>query len=164
LLSPAFLVREAGLDRSAVEAALRELVFVELLRLRTLALEALALVLALEREGGLGERIAEAHARALGVPLAPALAPARVVEAFDDAAPAALEAALAECALEARLVAEHDEDFFRNPRAGAAIERGLVLAGALGAAEGASEPGEALGVRQRELEARIRRWWQAADA
>lgn len=164
LLAPSFLVREAGVDRSVAPACLRELLFVELVRLREAAMQGLALALSLDREGGLGERIADLFARALGVPLAPARAPQHVAEAFEDAAPARLEAALAEAALEARLVAEHDEDWFRNPRAGSAIERGFVLAGALGTAEGASDAGEALAARRAELDARLRRWWRDAGA
>jgi hypothetical protein len=164
LLTPFFLVREAGVDRSAAPACLRELLFVELVRLRAAAMQSLALLLALDQDGGLGERIADVFARALGVPLAPAHAPQQVAEAFEHAAPAGLEASLAEAALEARLVGEHDEDWFRNPRAGGTIERGLVLAGALGAAEGASDPSAALALRRAELDARVRRWWRDAGA
>ncbi len=162
-LAPAFLLREAAVDRGAVAACLRELLLVELVQIRSAALHALALLASLDQEGGLGERIAELHARALGVPRSPALAPLVVVEAFESAAPARLEACLAEPALEARLVTEHDEDWFRNPRAGASIERGVALAAALGAAEG-NERTASLALRLSELDARLRRWWRDAGA
>lgn len=162
-LSTPFLVREASIDRGAVRSCARDLLFVHLTELRRAAFHSLALVWALDARGGLGELIAELHQRALSVPLAPAHAPFAVAEAFEGAAPAVVEAALLAPELERSLVSAHDEDWFRNPRAGGAIERALGLAALVGA-RGDAEPDAALAQRARELRQGMERMFRDAGA
>jgi hypothetical protein len=131
-LRPSFLQREAAIDRSRIEDVLRELLYVELERLRTLAAETLALSDALERTPGLGERVAETFGKALGFDCAPRHAPHRVCDAWHAQAPRWLEGAVHASALSHVLVEQHDEDWFRNPRAGATLRAALDVMRTLG--------------------------------
>ncbi len=153
-LGAPFLVREAAVDRGRTQATLRDLLFVELERLRTLAAHSLCLCDALDRAPGLGERVAETFGKALGVDHAPARAPHRVCEAWHAQAPRWLEGALHATLLSSTLVEQHDEDWFRNPRAGATLR-------------GAIDAMRAIGPTAIELDA-LRRavdgWYRAAGA
>lgn len=162
VLSGPFLMREATLDRSQLDVVVRELLFVELDTLRRLAAETLALSAALDRAGGLGEVIAEAYGRALSAPIAPALAPHRVCEAWHAEAPRQLEAALSACVLEGALEDELDEDWFRNPRAGRRLEGALDAMRVLGPA-GVLEERTPADV-DRAFSARLLHWFRAAKA
>lgn len=131
-LGPAFLLRECAVDRGRVQDVLRELLYVELERLRTLAAATLGLHDALARAAGLGERVAETFGKALGFDHAPSRAPHRVCAAWHDQAPRWLEAAVHASTLSRSLVEQHDEDWFRNPRAGATLRTAIDGLGTLG--------------------------------
>lgn len=133
-LVPSFLMREAAIDRSRIEDVLRELLYVELERLRRLAAETLALSDALARTPGLGEQVAETSAKALGFDHAPGRSPHRVCDAWHAQSPRWLEAAVHASTWQVTLAERHDEDWFRNPRAGATLRGSIDSMRALGAA------------------------------
>lgn len=166
-LSSTFVCREASVDRSAAADVLREFLFVELDRLRALSFWTLSLTHALDRTAGLGEVIAELHARARMSPLPPSIAPHRVAEAFQGRAPAQLEAAVLCTVLEADLERVHDEDWFRNPRTGRFLEGHIEALRATGASALSFDP-SSLVPRAIDpfvaFEARVKTWFSTARA
>lgn len=150
LLSAPFLMREAALDRSQVQLVMRELLYAELSELRARATETLALESALDGTAGLGEVIAESYATALGTTVSPELAPFRVCEAFLSQAPRWLDGSLRAPAIATALEREHDEDWFRNPRAGSSFTAAVAAIDAGG--DGAALVGA------------VRRWFDSSGA
>lgn len=113
--SPAFLRRSLGLGPSRAHEHQRALARVLFLETRTRALRVLLRRAALAGERALLGAFEELTERALGEPLAPSLAGALFVPRRDEAQ------RLAACFFAAQrarsLTEEHDEDWYRNPRA-----------------------------------------------
>jgi hypothetical protein len=115
LVSPAFLRRQLGLGKPRVATHLRALARSSLLFVRQLALRVLLDEPALQGTRALHEAFAEQSARTFGFELPPDAAGLLFRPRVGDAqrlAGALLAATRAE-----QLAAEHDEDWFRNPRA-----------------------------------------------
>lgn len=127
LLEPGFLTRDAELTGAARERALRGALYAELTRLRWDAAVARFTAAAMRREPGLADRFGAELTRALGVAPGTAWAvhlTARTMEpggAWPGRAGARVAGAWCAVALRERLRERCDEDWFRNPRAGAVL-------------------------------------------
>jgi hypothetical protein len=117
-LNGAFLAREASVDRGAREPVLLELLYSELFVVRTAAALARFEIDVLSRAADLPARMREYLGRATGSAPSPMWAAHLAAAALEGrSAPRAL-AALVEPRLHDVLREKHDEDWFRNPRAG----------------------------------------------
>ena len=127
LLERHFLQREAGLDAAAREAVMLEAVHHELLRVRFDVARAHIASHVLARRPEAAVRVHDELRRAWRASPPTSHGPWIAARVFDDggfwgrAAGASAAGARAEARVVATLRAQHDEDWFRNPRAGATV-------------------------------------------
>jgi hypothetical protein len=127
LVEPAFLQRHGGLSGAARERALRAALHAELARVRWDAAMARFTAAAMRREPGMAERFVAEVTRALGAAPSPAWAVHLVARAMEPGGAwpgrSAGRVAGLWCAIATRqrLRERCDEDWFRNPRAGALL-------------------------------------------
>ncbi len=138
LVDRTFLSRDAGLGGVARERAGRAALHAELLRLRWDAAMARWLPSALRREAGVSERFVAETTRAWGAAPSPAWAVHLAALAFEPGgawpgrSAARVRGALHALALRETLRERFDEDWFRNPRTGAAVRGAWDALRALG--------------------------------
>jgi hypothetical protein len=121
-LEPSFLVREAAVDKGARENAQLELLYDELCVSRLESARALFALDVLARKPDLAGRFRELVARAIGTAPAPAWAAHDAANWALTRPPAMAIANVLEPQLRESLRDRYDEDWFRNPRTGEALE------------------------------------------
>jgi hypothetical protein len=120
-LEPAFLQREATVDRGAQEPVVLEMLHAELFNLRLDAALALFGVDVLARNADLAARLRQYIERAVGSAPAPIWAAHYGARWLDGRAGARVLASITETRLRDQLRVSNDEDWYRNPRAGEAL-------------------------------------------
>jgi hypothetical protein len=133
-----FLVREASVDRARRFDARRDLVHLELARMRAHAALARFSIDALAGESDLPARFSEYVTRALGGAPAPSWAAQVAAAGTQENWGARVLGALVEPVVRERLRDRFDDDWFRNPRAGAAVVAMMDVLRADGSVAGAS--------------------------
>ena len=160
-LEPAFLEREAGVDRGVSASLAIESVYDELWTARLEAARALFALDVLVRANDLAPRFREHIVRAVGSPPAPAWAAHEATHWSLESPAARTLANVLEPQLRETLRDRYDEDWFRNPRCGEALQDRFAAMRAHGTVaawaktRGVEEPmavltGEALARRMRE--------------
>jgi hypothetical protein len=132
-LEPVFVVREAAVDRTAREPVLLECLYAELFAMRLDAALSRFALDALNRAPDLPARLREAVMRATGSAPAPAWAAHLAAQALELRPGARTLAALLETHVRDGLRERHDEDWFRNPRAGESLRTVMTAMRAQGA-------------------------------
>jgi hypothetical protein len=126
-LEPAFLVREASVDKGACTNAQIELVYEELFVSRLESARALFAIDVLARTPDLAGRFRELVARAIGTAPAPAWAAHDAARWALSQPPAMALAHVLEAQLRESLRDRYDEDWFRNPRCGEALADAFAM-------------------------------------
>jgi hypothetical protein len=138
-----FVTREASVDRGSRESVLMELLHGQLVSLRAHAALALFDLDALDRARDLPARFREALVGAIGTAPAPAWAAHAAAHLFDGRSGARTVAAALEPHWAIALRNAHDEDWFRNPRAGETLRARIEAARSSGTIESLAATPEA---------------------
>lgn len=124
-LEPVFVVREASVDRGQREAVLLECLYAELLATRVHAALARFAVDVLARAGDLPVRWREYLFRATGSAPEPVWAVHCAARIYELRPGPRTIASVVEPWVRERLREQHDEDWFRNPRAGEMLQQAM---------------------------------------